>query len=131
MDRNDIGGGRNVDNRREIRQDVVWNLWIDRWIGRRGRHRCNPERITIGRGFRDLIRTHYATTAGLVLDDHGLPQMRRNALRNHPGNDVSGPTRCKRYDQFHRPARIGLRADNARKTRKEAQGQSRHKSGWG
>ena len=70
-----IRGRRNVDNRREIRQNVVRDLWIDRRIGRRGRDGRHPQRIAIRGRFCSLIRAHHAPTTGLVLDNHRLPKM--------------------------------------------------------
>ena len=128
MHGDDIGSGRNVGDRREIRQDVIGNLWIDRRIGRRGRDRRHPERIAIRRCFCSLIRAHHAPTAGLILDNHRLPKMWRDTLRHHAGNDVGGPTRRKGYNQLDGPAWVGLRAC---KTRCKAQGQSHHKSACG
>ena len=67
-----VGGGRDVDNGREVAQGVVRNFRIDGWIGRSRGNSGNAKVIAIGNCFGSLIGAHNATTTGLVVDNHTL-----------------------------------------------------------
>jgi hypothetical protein len=69
--------------------------------------------MAVGRAFRRRLGADVAAGAGLVVDQHGLPEDRRKLLRDPARADVDRAARRRGRDDAHRLGRIRLRGGGA------------------
>src|SRR5262245_60928512 len=69
------------------------------------------QRVAVGLGARDRFGAERAAGAGAILDDHGLPEDRPEALNHEPRRGVDRPSRRVGHHHLDQPVRIGLRLD--------------------
>ena len=86
---------------------------------------AEEERVSVGRRTHDLPGADVATATRPVLDEEGLSEALRQPLTHQAPKDVVGSAGSYRYDDAHRPRRIGLGAGDPRygRQRGSARGQ--------
>ncbi|KAG0755244.1 hypothetical protein G6F22_020679 [Rhizopus arrhizus] len=91
---------RHLADRREVLDGVVVDLGVD--AGRNAqRRRRHQQGVAVGLGARHVVGRDHRPTARLVLDNHGLPQLRRQAFGQQSAHDVRRAARRKRhYDAY-------------------------------
>ena len=96
MNRNDVGGRRDIDDGRKVRQRVIRNLGVNCWISSRRRDSGYAQRITIWRSFSRLIRADNAAAARFIYNNYCLTQGFAQRFCNGPCNDVCRSAWSKR-----------------------------------
>jgi hypothetical protein len=61
--------------------------------------------VAVGRRFGDELRADHTVSAGAVVDDDGLPELRRELLADEAADDVGRTARRERHDHPDRLAR--------------------------
>ena len=118
VDGDDVRRRCDIDHRREISCCVIRHLGVDGWISRCGGDCGHAQRVTIGHCLGGLIGADHAAAAGLVLDDHVLPERLPQGFRDHAGHDISGSAWRERDLQLHHPIGIALGQRGASKSKK-------------
>src|SRR5262245_58818085 len=120
----DEGGADHPRDRREIADEVVAELVIERRIDR-GRRSDLEKCVAIGRRTHDRLGSDFAAATRPVLDDEWLAEPLSEPLAHQARDDVTWAAGSKADDDAHRPRRIGLRPSEARggRQRGSARGQ--------
>jgi hypothetical protein len=108
---------RHDSDRLEILQRVDWRVRIERRRKAHGAHRSHQERVAIRRRAGGACGTGGAGRSSYVLDDHPLPERRREAFGDDAGDDVGRPAGPERHDDGDRLAGEGLRVRLVRENR--------------
>ena len=88
-------------DRREVLDRIVRHLGVETGIDRMRRHRCDEQRVAVGRRLRDHVGADIAARADLVLDEELLVEQ----LRELGGEDAS--RRCRSVRRPRRTPRCG------------------------
>src|SRR5262245_17464444 len=80
----------------------------------RDRLRDQEKRVTVRGRTHDCLNANIGATTRPILNDECLPQTVRKPLAHQARDDVERTARRHRYDDVHRPCRIGLRPRNPR-----------------
>jgi hypothetical protein len=92
-----VGHEAHHGQRSEIAQRVERVAGHQRRIGDR-QDRRKHQRVAVGRLVLDLAHADDAAAAGLVVDDHGLAQVRRHDLADRARHEVGGTAGRERHD---------------------------------
>ena len=116
MDHGDIGEPRQVDDRRDVADEIETEIGEQRRIDRVRGHDLQ-QRVAIGRRLGDRVGRDVAAGTRLVLDDELLAQPLRQPLAHQARHDVGRPAGGKADDDARRLGRVGLRPRELRQGR--------------
>ena len=98
----------------EITLRVVGQIAAQTRIDRDSASSGEEQRVTVGRGLRDVIGPDRAVRAGLVLDDDALAEVFLQFVGDEAGDEIGVAARCEGDDEPDRALRIVLSAHRAR-----------------
>jgi len=100
-----------LGDRRELLDRVVIAEAIDRRAHHQRARIAEQQRVAVGLGGGDGLGAERPAGAAAILDDHGLPEDRPQALHHEPRRDVDRASGRKRHHHLDQPVGIGLRLD--------------------
>ena len=113
----DVGIAADAGDRRDVADEIVIQLVVERRIDRVGKRR-QQQRLPVGRRLDHRLGGDTAAAADPVLDDERLAEPIGQPLRHQARQNVGRAAGAKADQQAHRPRRIGLRASEPRRERK-------------
>src|SRR5580693_3174447 len=119
IDRHDQRRALDAGDRRDVARKTEIEIGVERGVDR-ARGAGEQQRVAVGGRMRHHGGADVGAGAAAILDDDLLADPLRYCLRHEARNNVESAAGRNRYDQMHRPRRIGLGAGDIRQDRQRS-----------